>query len=495
MLLDGALSPVNGFQDRATVAAIRSHGRLPDGLPWSIPLLLPVSKDCAAAADRQGQLALRDTEGLLVALVDVSQVWSEDGQHHVAGPVIGVENPGHHDFPELWATPLDMRERAERSGWQRIIAYPTRHVINRAEHALINAQARRLEANVLIQLEADIPQPGDVMHYARVRSLQHAVGTFLAQTVHMHLRPRLGDDDSDGLLMRLIIAQNYGCTHLVYAGAATTPELAGELGVELIRAQMPRWSPARGAFFVPPAPTAGMPEEPAVEAPDEPALLAAIEASEPINQWSTWPEVVSELRRARPPRSQQGFTLLFTGYSGSGKSTIAKTVMSKLMAIGTRRATLLDGDVVRTHLSSELGFSREHRNLNVLRIGFVAAEITKFGGIAICAPIAPYASTRAQFRAMVEAVGGYVEVHVATPLEVCEARDRKGLYAKARAGEIAEFTGISDPYDVPETPELRLDTTDLTPDAAAQQVILKLQSLGYLTSDYSNQREDYQYIM
>ncbi len=199
-----------------------------------------------------------------------------------------------------------------------------------------------------------------------------------------------------------------------------------------------------------------------------------------IPEWFTFPEVVAELRRTHPPRHRQGFTVFFTGLSGSGKSTIANALLVKLLEMGGRPVTLLDGDIVRKNLSSELGFSKEHRDLNILRIGFVASEITKNGGIAICAPIAPYDATRKQVRDTVEDVGGFILVHVATPLEVCEERDRKGLYAKARAGIIPEFTGISDPYEEPADAELVIDTTELEPDEAANQIILYLERLGYV---------------
>ena len=199
-----------------------------------------------------------------------------------------------------------------------------------------------------------------------------------------------------------------------------------------------------------------------------------------IPDWFSFEEVVTQLRASHPPRAQQGFTLLFTGLSGSGKSTIANAVRTKLMEMGGRPVTLLDGDIVRKNLSSELGFSREHRDLNVRRIGFVASEITKNRGIAICAPIAPYAATRQAVRRDVEAFGAFVEIHVATSLEECERRDRKGLYQLAREGKIKEFTGISDPYEAPETPELRLETENIDVDYCAQQVILKLEQLGLI---------------
>jgi sulfate adenylyltransferase len=199
-----------------------------------------------------------------------------------------------------------------------------------------------------------------------------------------------------------------------------------------------------------------------------------------IPGWFSYPEVIMELRRRFPPRSRQGFTLFFTGLSGAGKSTISKAVRAKLLELGGRVVTLLDGDVVRKHLSSELGFSREHRDLNIRRIGFVAGEITKNGGVAICAPIAPYAAVRREVREMISAYGGFIEIYVATPLEVCERRDRKGLYAKARAGVIKGFTGISDPYEVPERAELVIDTSEMTVEEVAQQVFLYLEQQGYI---------------
>jgi sulfate adenylyltransferase len=199
-----------------------------------------------------------------------------------------------------------------------------------------------------------------------------------------------------------------------------------------------------------------------------------------IPDWFSFPAVVAELRRTHPPRHKQGFTVFFTGLSGSGKSTVANALMVKLMEMGGRPVTLLDGDLVRKHLSSELGFSKEHRDLNIQRIGYVASEITKNGGIAICAPIAPYAATRKIVREMIEPLGGFLEIHVATPIEICEARDRKGLYAKARAGILKGFTGIDDPYEAPENPEVRLDTSESTPDMSAHRIIVKLEALGFI---------------
>ena len=205
-----------------------------------------------------------------------------------------------------------------------------------------------------------------------------------------------------------------------------------------------------------------------------------------IPRWFTFPEVAKELQRTQPPRTRQGFTIFFTGLSGSGKSTIANVLLVKFLEMGGRPVTLLDGDLVRKHLSSELGFSKEHRDINIRRIGFVASEITKNGGIAICAPIAPYDSLRKDVRRMIEPYGGFTLVHLATPLEVCEQRDRKGLYAKARAGLVQQFTGISDPYEAPADAEVVVETTDVTPEEAAQEVILHLMREGYIGDPHLN---------
>jgi sulfate adenylyltransferase len=199
-----------------------------------------------------------------------------------------------------------------------------------------------------------------------------------------------------------------------------------------------------------------------------------------IPSWFTFPEVVRELQRSFPPRKHQGFTVFFTGLSGSGKSTLANVLRTKFLEMGGRPVTLLDGDIIRKHLSSELGFSREHRDANIRRIGYVATEITKNGGIALCAPIAPYDATRKQVRSMVQPHGGFILVHLSTPLEICESRDRKGLYAKARAGLVKQFTGISDPYEAPGDAEVTIDTTEFSPEEAAQEIILHLQTEGFI---------------
>jgi sulfate adenylyltransferase len=297
-------------------------------------------------------------------------------------------------------------------------------------------------------------------------------------------------------LWHAIIRKNHGVTHFIvgrdhagpgndstgkpfygpYDAQELLREYEGELGVSMVPFQMMVYVEDRDEYM------------PVDEVP-EGARTLSISGTEQrrrlalgldLPSWFTPPAVAEELRRSYKPRSKQGFTVFFTGLSGSGKSTIANVLMVKLLEMGGRPVTMLDGDLVRKNLSSELGFSKEHRDINIRRIGWVASEITKNGGIAICAPIAPYDATRKDVRAGVEAGGGFVLVHVATPVEVCEQRDRKGLYAKARAGLIKEFTGISDPYEEPSDAEVTIDTGELTPEEAAQEIILHLEREGYI---------------
>jgi sulfate adenylyltransferase len=253
-------------------------------------------------------------------------------------------------------------------------------------------------------------------------------------------------------------------------------EYQQELGVEMVPFKHMVYVEDRDSYF----PVDQVPEDARVLTISGTDLRQRLSEGREIPEWFTFPDVATELQRRHPPRHRQGFTVFFTGLSGSGKSTIANALMVKLLEMGGRPVTLLDGDIVRKNLSSELGFSKEHRNINISRIGYVASEITKNGGIAICAPIAPYDAVRKDVRTMISPLGGFILVHVDAPLEVCEERDRKGLYAKARAGIIKEFTGISDPYESPEDADLVLDTTALSPEQAAQQLLLHLESEGYV---------------
>ena len=342
--------------------------------------------------------------------------------------------------------------------------------------------------------------PGDVDHYTRVRCYQALLPHYPQHTVELALLPlamRMGGPRE--ALWHGIIRKNYGCTHFIigrdhagpgnrsdgkpFYGPYDAQELfrehEAELGMEMVPFRLMVYLEDRDAY----APVDEVPEGARTLEISGTDLRDRLATGREIPEWFTFPEVASELRRTHPPRHRQGFTVFFTGLSGAGKSTVANVLLVKLLEIGGRPVTLLDGDIVRKNLSSELGFSKPHRDLNIRRIGFVASEITKNGGIAICAPIAPYEATRREVREQVAPGGGFVLVHVATPLAVCEQRDRKGLYAKARAGILKEFTGISDPYEEPTDADLVLDTTLLTPEEAAQAVLLHLEREGYVGAD------------
>jgi len=523
LLLNGAFSPLRGFLGRADFNAVCSTMRLADGTLWPIPITLDVTEETADGLTAGSRLALRDAEGVLLAVIMVDDVWQLDrdakaeavygtrdrshpGVAHlyertnnvaVGGRLEGVEPPRHYDFVRLRHTPAELRERFRRLGWRRVVAFQTRNPMHRAHFELTLRAVRELEANLLIHPVVGMTKPGDLNHYTRVRCYQALLGRYPANTAMLSLLPlamRMGGPRE--ALLHAIIRKNHGCTHFIvgrdhagpgdgadgrpFYGPYDAQELLrgheAELGIRMVPFHHLVYVEDRDAYMTEPE----VPDGARVLTLSGTELRRRLAQGREIPEWFTFPEVAGELRRGHPPRGRQGFTVFFTGLSGAGKSTIANVLRIKLLEMGGRPVTLLDGDVVRKHLSSELGFSKEHRDLNIRRIGFVASEITKNGGIALCAPIAPYDEIRREVRAQIEAGGGFVLVHAATPLEVCERRDRKGLYAKARAGIVQEFTGISDPYEEPKDADVVLDTSDLSPEEAAQTVILHLEREGYI---------------
>jgi sulfate adenylyltransferase len=523
LLLNGAFSPLDGFLGRADYESVLSAMRLANKLVWPIPINLDVSEEFAAKLHEGDRVALRDPEGVLIATMQLSDRWQPDktheartvygtddeahpGVHHlmhstgntyIGGPLRGVEPPTHYDFNLLRDTPSELRGRFRKQGWRKVVAFQTRNPLHRAHQELTFRAARETEANLLLHPVVGMTRPGDIDHYTRVRCYEHMMKHYPEQTTALsllNLAMRMAGPRE--ALWHAIIRKNYGCTHLIvgrdhagpgvrgnsepfyepYAAQHLLKEYESEIEVTVVPFQEMVYVEQKAQF---------VPEDEVT--PDMKVLrLSGTEFRRRLREgleipdWFSYPEIIAELRSTHPPKHRQGLTVFFTGLSGSGKSTIANALLVKLLELGTRRVTMLDGDLVRKHLSSELGFSREHRDLNILRIGYVASEITKYGGVAICAPIAPYAATRRRVREMVEPNGGFVEIHVATPLETCEQRDRKGLYAKARAGILKEFTGISDPYEEPQNPEMRIDTRELSPDLAAHRVLVKLESLGYI---------------
>ena len=496
MLMTGAYSPLAGFMTRAQCERVEKEMTLDDGTFWPVPVSL-ASRQPAAAERKPGErVALRDGEGFMLAVLTVSDVWQGRDCWHLGGAIEGADLPPHPDFVGLRATPAELRALFIRRGWRRVIAWQARQPMHRAQFEFCLKSAIENEANLLLhpQVGGDITDaPG---YFSLVRSFLAVLERFPAATTQLSLMPAPPRDASAcALLLRAIVARNYGCGMLIAGGEhlpdgscrrgedlahthadARVAEHAEKIGVQLIAYPRMLYVEDRAEHL----PESHVPEGARVLTLSGTEFQRRMQAGLKIPEWYSFPEVLAELHRQSPPRDRQGFTVFFTGLSGAGKSTLARSLAARLMEMGGRSVTLLDGDIVRRHLSSELGFSKAHRDINVRRIGFVASEITKNRGIAICAPIAPYRQTRRDVRTMIEAVGGFVEIHVATPIETCESRDRKGLYAKARAGLIPEFTGVSDPYEVPEAPELAIDTTSVGIDEAVQQILLKLEHEGYL---------------
>lgn len=523
LLMNGGFSPLKGFLTEEDYTSVVETMRLADGTLWPMPITLDVSQGFADGIEPGQDIALRDQEGVILAILSVGDKYTPDKAreaemvfgtddiahpavnylHNVAGPVYlggaitGIQPPVHYDFRARRDTPNELRAYFRKLGWRRVVAFQTRNPLHRAHQELTFRAAKEAQANLLIHPVVGMTKPGDIDHFTRVRCYEAVLDQYPSATTTMSLL---------NLAMRMagpreavwhgLIRKNHGCSHFIvgrdHAGPGKNSqgedfygpydaqdlfkEYADEIGIQMVPFKHMVFVQERAEY----QPADEVAEGSTVLNISGTELRRRLAEGLEIPDWFSFPAVVAELRRTRPPRSQQGFTVFFTGLSGSGKSTIANAMMVKLMEMGGRPVTLLDGDVVRKHLSSELGFSKEHRDINIRRIGYVASEITKNGGIAICAPIAPYTATRRSVREMVEAYGAFVEVHVATSLEECERRDRKGLYKLAREGKIKEFTGISDPYESPEAAELVVDTEGTEVDFCAQQVLLKLESMGLI---------------
>lgn len=523
-LLNRGCYPLSGYLDRVDYEHVVSDMRLADGTVWPMPMCLDVSESVAAKLKAGQRLALNDAEGFLLALLTVTDVWRPDkkkealavygttdsqahpgvkalheqmGDWYVGGSLEGVTLPIHYDFRDLRLTPSETHRRFLQYGWRRVLGFHTREYLNCGHREMVLAAAREVGASIFLHPAVGLEHPGNMEHYTHVHCYQEFVRKFPKNMILLGIVPMAeryaGPREA---LWHAMIRKNYGCSHFMVAEDHGDPFAGSDkkrfyppgAAQELVAS----FAEETGIGMVPERPMGYVEEKAQYVFLDEleddvvanditsEEFKRRLELGLEIPTWYSYPGVVAELRRAFPPRSKQGFTLFLTGLSGSGKSTIAKVLMVRFMEMRDRPVTLLDGDIVRKNLSSELTFSKEHRALNVTRIGFVASEITKNGGIALCAPIAPYEEPRQLNRELISRYGGYVEIHVATPLEVCELRDRKGLYAKARAGLLKGVTGVSDPYIPPENPELTIDTTRMTPAEAVQEIFLYLEEQGYI---------------
>ncbi len=524
LLMSGGFSPLRGFMNRADYEGVSQNMRLTSGVLWPIPITLDVKEEFAKTLKPgSSKVALRDAEGVMLAVLHVEDVWQPDlkaeadavfkstsaahpganytmskgNSWYVGGRVEGVEAPHHYDFRNLRQTPAEVRAEFARLGWRKVAAFQTRNPMHRAHVELTFRAAKNNEANLLIHPSVGMTKPGDVDYFTRVRCYQLLLSKYPQGTAKLSLLPlamRMGGPRE--AIWHALIRKNHGVTHFIvgrdhagpgkdtdgkpFYGPYDAQELykkhEADIGVTMVPFQMMVYLEDQDKYF----PQDEVPKGARVLDISGTELRQRLNEGRDIPAWFTYPEVVQELRRSFPPRHKQGVTIFFTGLSGSGKSTIANVLLDKFLEMGGRPVTLLDGDHVRKNLSSELGFSKEHRDINIRRIGYVASEITKNGGIAICAPIAPYDATRKAVREMIEPHGGFILVHISTSVEVCEQRDRKGLYAKARAGILKEFTGISDPYEVPANAEVVINTDELSPEEAAQEIILHLEREGFV---------------
>jgi len=483
LLLTGAFAPLRGYLAPAEVASVSAHGTLPDGTPWPVPVTLDVP--AGSIKPDVPRLLLQDPEGTPLAVLDITDrvpLGTEDGPRliRLSGPVTALRPPEHGPFRELRRSPAQLR--AELAGTP-VLGYVTGGPLHGRQIGQLRHAASQLKARLLLLPQVAAPAGIVLRPDALVRTVRAAARSLPPGTlvIPVPLRPTQASP-ADALALRARVAAAYGATHLL-ADAPAGPAALDADGVRPAPV-IPVISPGDWAYD----PTAEVWRPLAlIEPGTERADLATgeledlLDRGEEIPAWFTPPAVAAELRRARPPRSQRGLVVFFTGLSGSGKSTLARALRDALSERGDRTVSLLDGDLVRALLSAGLTFSRADRDLNIARIGFVATEIARHGGIAICAPIAPYAQARHQVRRAAGEVGDFLLIYVATPAGVCEARDRKGLYAKARAGLIEHFTGVSDPYEEPDDADLVIDTSVLSRQEALDAVLHLLVTGGWLS--------------
>jgi sulfate adenylyltransferase len=518
LLATGGFSPLRGFMCGADYERVVKEMRLADGTLWPLPVALAAPDDLEVT--ETGRVALCDTTGNILGLLDVEDVFEADldaekeliyagsdehpsmarlrasPRRRIGGPVRALRLPIHHDFKLLRRTPAGVRAMLEELRWKEVVAFQTRNPLHRAHEELITRAARAHGDGVLVHPVVGVTKPGDVDHYTRVRCYQAAIKHFPEGKVALSLLPlamRMAGPRET--LLHAIVRRNHGAGKLIvgrdhagpgadsggkpfygpYDAQEMLSEHADEIGVGMVPFRMCVYVPAEKAYF----PVDEVPEgRETISLSGTQVRDEYLAAGKPLPEWFTRPEVAELLRREFPPRAEQGLTVWFTGLSAAGKSTLAGILAQRLLEHG-RPSTLLDGDVVRTHLSKGLTFSKEDRDTNIRRIGFVASEITRHGGTVLCAAISPYRTIRRENR---DLIGNYVEVHVNAPLEVCEARDRKGNYRRAREGKIRGFTGIDDPYEPPLADDLHVEcrTDSETPAESVEKILARLEELGYV---------------
>jgi len=525
MILNGAMRPLKGFMKEQDYNSVLSNMTLENGLLWSLPIILDISQQQLELFGSETQIGLCDQEGFMLAVMEIESLWkvdkleeakkiylTDDNDHpgveyllnevqeyYIGGEVTGLQLPTHYDFESIRFTPEALRNEFKQSGWNKVVAFHTSKPMHRVHYEITTQAAKSIGANLLIHPLSGVGKPGDLAYYTRVHCYQAIMKHYPNYLAMLSLIPQAmrmaGPRET---IHNMIVRQNYGCSHFIvgpehasppgvrsgnkrfyerYSAQKLVNEYKDKFEIQMLAVEELGYAEKKGHYI---SCKKARDEKIETLGYTEKDFNNALAHDESVPDWYSYPEVIKELSKVKLSRKKKGLTLFFTGLSGSGKSTLAKLVYAKFIEQGDRPVTLLDGDVVRTNLSSELSFSKEHRDINVKRIGYVASEITKNRGIAICAPIAPYENTRDTVRKLIEEYGAFIEIHVATPLEICEGRDRKGMYAKARKGIIKNFTGISDPYEEPINPAIKMDTTGTTPIECAQKIMLYLFKEGYI---------------
>ena len=500
LILNGTYDPLRGFMNQADYEAVLENLRLTDGSLFPLPVTLDVDLTTARSMETGKRINLRDGEGVVFAVLTVEDVWRKnirrEAQHlgvideergrgscYLGGRIEALRQPAHPFFVSLRPSPSALSKHIQKRAFDRVLGVECGSVILKQQYKAIVQAAAELDAAILLQPAIGIPDPGNLEQVVTIKSLLAVLPRFPPRgTLLALLEYPLRNAGLREFLMHAMLRRRYGATHFMMKGAtqnviekqARLLQSIDELGIEVVRWPDPAAATDGGA-------SSGYSADPVVHIRREQAeLMRRVRSGEMLSEADAFPEVAELLNAHYRPGKRRGFTLFFTGLSGSGKSTIAKIVHARVAERDPRPVTLFDGDIVRKHFSKGLGFSRQDRDTNVRRIGAAAADVTKSGGIAICCPIAPYADTREAVRVMIQPHGAMIEIHVATPLKVCERRDPKGLYKKARQGQIQNFTGVDDPYEAPQHPDVRLDASAGTPDEAAAQVMAHLEAVGLI---------------
>ncbi|KAI1141007.1 putative sulfate adenylyltransferase [Hypoxylon sp. FL0543] len=526
LILNGGFSPLEGFMNEADYNNVVQNNRLADGALFSMPITLDVSEGTIKEVGLKPGVRvtlrdLRDDRNLAILTVDdiykpdkiaeAKQVFGSDDEAHpavkylfrtaadfyVGGKVEAVNRLQHYDFVDLRYTPAELRLHFDKLGWSRVVAFQTRNPMHRAHRELTVRAARSHHANVLIHPVVGLTKPGDIDHFTRVRVYKALLPRYPNGMAVLGLLPlamRMGGPRE--AIWHAIIRKNHGATHFIvgrdhagpgknsqgvdfygpYDAQYAVEKYRDELGIEVVPFQMVTYLPDKDEY----APVDQIPKDARTLNISGTELRSRLRSGRDIPDWFSYPEVVKVLRESHPPRAAQGFTIFLTGYTNSGKDQIARALQVTLNQQGGRSVSMLLGETVRHELSSELGFSREDRSKNIARIAFVAGELTRSGAAVIAAPIAPFEKDRAAAKETVEKYGDFYLVHVATPLEYCEKTDKRGIYAKARAGEIKGFTGVDDPYETPSKPDMVVDCEKQTVRSIVHQIILMLESRGLL---------------